>query len=261
METYIKSLHPLIFYSIISGILIIITATTNEIFFYFLYLKYAKILKFFCQYIFIQDQEYCIDNIIRYPYNLKYIKNQSDEVIQLSLIYSNFKTIIYINNKKSEILKYILKSNGNYLCYIEEEYITYELCLLALKSGLFKTLLYVPNKYKNYKLLKMAVLYNSNNIKHISSKQLTYELCYIAIKKNGSLLINIPSKFIDYNLCVEALKNQYVLKYVPEKFKDYEMCYNSVKQCSTEINYVPKHLITTELCLKVIEKNHHLIKT
>jgi len=168
-----------------------------------------------------------------------------------------FPTDIINNNFKEEFLescKQIYKNNSEYFEYIPNEWKTIELSMsYILKSGdpkiyqvpiklrnnqmyynyikkrhsdIFKTL---PSEIKTTEFhiegIKLGVICLSN----VSKKHLNYEICLEAVKNNGNYLKDIPEQFKTYELCLEAVKNNgNYLKYVPEEHKIYELCLEAV---------------------------------
>jgi hypothetical protein len=94
----------------------------------------------------------------------------------------------------------------NDLRLLPKEYITPELCELAIKKNGW-ALSYVPKEFRDY------------------------NLCLEAVKNKGYALIHVLKEFRDYNLCLEAVKkNGLTLEFVPEEYKTPELCELAIKQ-------------------------------
>ena len=66
----------------------------------------------------------------------------------------------------------------------------------------------------------------------------------------------IPEKYRDYNICLEAVKqNGFALYYVPKELRTKELCEIAVQQNGYALEYVPDELITKELCELVIQRS------
>lgn len=124
-----------------------------------------------------------------------------------------------------------------------------------IKSDLVK-LDQFNKEIKTYEDCLNIVKQNGNDIKYIPERFIDYNLCLEAIK-NGAALDNIPANYIDYDLCLEAIKhNAYNLKAVPANLIDYNLCLEAVKSHPTgELWFIPEKFKTKELCLLAVKKN------
>ncbi len=108
---------------------------------------------------FIKSQN-MIDIISEYPYELKYIKNQTDEICKIAVKQEGY-TLVYVKNQIDEICKIAVKQYGRALEYVKNQ--TDEICQLAVKEdGL--ALEYVKNQ--------------------------TDEICQLAVMQDGRAICN-----------------------------------------------------------------------
>lgn len=254
---------------------LILILTILNINYDYILLKINKFILFFCQNIYYLDQEYCINNISSKPFLLKYIKNQTNEIIKLSLDKSHGRSIIYVKNKNIEIINYTIDLDIFNFTYLEEYDFAYNLCKkIILNQDIINPLKYIPYKFYKNELLKIAVrqfndslfyihnqttelcllsvFYHPSSIKYVKNK--TKDLCEIAVKKHCNALEYIPTVFINYNLCLIAIKKDpYVLKYVPKEIIDYKLCEISIKKSGNALQYVPNTLIDYNLCYLAVK--------
>jgi hypothetical protein len=167
----------------------------------------------------------------RYLRGLKYIKNQTDEILLegIKILPSILKSI---KNPTYEMYKEAVNSKGGIgLQFIPINKQTQELCLLSVKNKPL-SLSYVKNK--------------------------TLEICTIAIENNGDALKFVPEKYFDYELMKKAVNNSLnALEFVPKKYHTFELCLIAIEKKSEMIEHVSKNLDSDKLKIlykKSIEK-------
>ena len=170
---------------------------------------------------------------------------QFDNEIQFMDEADNHVSLEYIKQHWS-LLEPICKWLND-LQYIPKEYITKELCELAVqKNGLFLNC--VPMKLRTQELCKLAVKENGAALGYTPEELKTSELCEIAVQNNGSALRYVPKHLITQELCELAIKeNGEALYYVPKEYETKELYELAVKQNGDVLSDVPDELITLEL--------------
>jgi hypothetical protein len=73
------------------------------------------------------------------------------------------------SQRNNKILISLIKKGHPYLKYINEQYITYKLCLLFIKNSDYMNYIFedIPLKYKNYKFWKTSINSHKTNYKTI----------------------------------------------------------------------------------------------
>lgn len=109
-------------------------------------------------------------------------------------------------------------------------------------------------------LYKLAVEQSCNAIRYV--KYQTEDICMIALKKSKSMIVHILPINRTYNICMYAseCKDPYILKYIPENILDYDMCVNAIKNNGFSISCVPQKFKTFELIEIAITENPYVIK-
>lgn len=84
-----------------------------------------------------------------------------------------------------------------------------------------------------------------------------YSVATIATKKCWDMLMYVPKKIVDYELCKAAVESDvYSFMYVPQKYRTKELCDMAFqKSPDFAISYIPEELITDDMCYKVIEES------
>jgi hypothetical protein len=168
-----------------------------------------------------------------------------------------------------------VNSWGPSIAYVRDEFITYEVCKVAIKchSGAIcsiKPQLLSQEEY--YDLCMESVSDNGWNMKfipaHVQTQELcdaavesicwalqyvreefkNYENCYSAVRRNGGILQHVPLHFIDEAMCVAAAKSRYpCLNFMPPEYLTREMCHMAVSSNGRSISDVPDACMSSEL--------------
>jgi len=101
-----------------------------------------------------------------------------------------------------------------------------------------------------------AVLKDASALALIPIKKRLKSLCDIAVRLNGSMIACVPKRFIDYPMCVDAVRSQpLALKKVPLSFKSFELCSIAIAGDANALADVPIGPIWIELTSMAIEKD------
>lgn len=141
-----------------------------------------------------------------------------------------------------------VKSYGISIRYVPERFKSYELCLKAIETY-DHALHYIPDTIKTYEFCLKAIQLYKASILSVPEEHKTYELCTIAVQQ-GNSICNISPEHQTYELCILAIHNNgQELRYVSEEYKTYGMCMVAVKLHWEAIQFVPETFKTYELCL------------
>ncbi len=225
----------------------------------YIYFKVIKLELFICQNIYTRDQQYCINNITNNPYLIKYIKNQTDEIVKLSLERSLYCSLLYVKNKTPEIINLSLYNNPYSIKLIEDKYKTYDICYKVIRNSnrYIDILKYIPNKFHTKELLELAVKNNPDALYYIENK--TKELSLLSVFYDGVSIRYVPNQTKD--LCKISIKTSLMsLQYIDKKLIDYDMCCLAIQRCIYSFEHIPKELIDYDLCCLAIKIDISAIK-
>jgi hypothetical protein len=156
--------------------------------------------------------------------------------------YEFLNVILEIPEERIKIQNYYLAKEyaHNYPDILWESRAFCEAALIKQKSCLYK----VPLEFRDYKMCKLAVSLDGDNIKSVPENiENYYSLCEIAVSQRGWSLMLIDKNKWDYNLCEKAVsQNGGVLFYIPEKYRDYNLCEKAVSSEPSSIYDVPKNI-------------------
>lgn len=134
---------------------------------------------------------------------------------------------------------------GSNLVYVPEEYTSYGLCLVAMKTypDAIRDMDIAFRTYELcYKAIESEFRFNSGLgfiPEHLQSKT----LYLFAVEKDEHYIKNVPESVLDEDICLTAVrKGGWVLEYVPDKYKTSTVCLEAVKQNKWALKHVPKTL-------------------
>jgi hypothetical protein len=164
---------------------------------------------------------------------------------------------------------------GPSIGYVNDEFITYELCAKAIENCESAICSIKPNllsKQEYYHLCLQSVSENGWNMQYIPQEIQTQEFCdaavksicwgykyclekfktyensFSAVKRNGQIIEYVPKKLIDYEMCMAAAKSRYTcLHLIPRKFITKEMCEEAIKATGENVKGVPDEFMSSEL--------------
>jgi len=146
---------------------------------------------------------------------------------------------------------------GPSIFYVNDEFITYDLCKKAIDNHdgaicSIKPQLLTEEEY--YKLCLQSISNNGFNMKIIPEHVQTQELCDAAIRSSCWALPNCLDKFKTRENCLIAVSgNGETIKHVPTEFINEELCLAAVSTPYRCLNLIPKELITKEMCEKAVK--------
>lgn len=135
-------------------------------------------------------------------------------------------------------------AQGNYIRYIPEEFLNYDIIKEVIRKHPGRINL-VPSKYQTFELQKMAIDSSTNHLRAIPESVLSDEIIRYALSKNGEALSRIPSELRNIEYCNIALINTIkAFEHVPDRYKTYEMCLTAARDDSGAIKFIPARFIT-----------------
>jgi hypothetical protein len=161
---------------------------------------------------------------------------------------------------------------GPSICQVPVEFITPEMCLLAVERRSFR---YIPKELLTKEIALALVQRWAEDINLIPQEMITPELCLAAVQKSGAALASIPEAFKTFDICTAALERtedevlgdwdiDIAFKYVPESLKEQVRnavdesrqgrLLGKVKKFGANIKYVADEYITPELCRVAVEQ-------
>lgn len=117
-----------------------------------------------------------------------------------------------------------------------------------------------PDNYTRQELINL-ILENVNEIKKLPDYILTKSFYNDLVNENGLLLYKVPVKFIDKEICINAISNNgNAIKDVPFikfTFEEYlDLCILAIKKCKYSITFINNEFRTTlEFWKKIIESD------
>jgi hypothetical protein len=169
-------------------------------------------------------------------------KNFKDVTEFLNIGYDFLNVILTDPIEKNKIEQFYLKNRypHDYPDILWESRAFCEAALIKQKSCLYK----VPLKFRDYKMCKLAVSFDGDNIKSVPENiENYYSLCEMAVSQRAWSLMLIDKNKWDYNLYEKAVsQNGGVLFYIPEKYRDYNLCEKAVSSEPSSIYDVPKNI-------------------
>jgi hypothetical protein len=180
---------------------------------------------------------------------------------RLYSLYTFFKKIDILNyllDKEINLVKELLKIDGNLLQYINEQ--TAELCLIAVnETG--KALQYV--KDKTLEICSAAINENPwaiGFIEHPGFEDEIYEeLCFLAINKDVSAFqaMRNPSQHV---IAAALGHDPMLLRYVKLSDQTYDMCLAAVRAQPKAFKFVNRELQMPELCILAVQGDPDMLE-
>ncbi len=232
--------------------------------------KKSNIVRYYNQNKFII--EYDNEHIINFDWDyfpvnehgFKYVKNQTNEIIDYCLFRQSYDIFRYIKNPSNDIIWRVLKDNPYQLKYVKEQ--TLEMCEYCVDRK-EDSLEYAKIQTEDMciKSVKECFEHNWRNLKYV--KEQTYKICKEALKTNSKAIRYVKSEFQTKELCLLAIRNQNylsgllykpVIAYIKQKNLNEEICLESLRQDPMSIKYIKNK--TKRICLEIVEKYPYLIE-
>ena len=155
----------------------------------------------------------------------------------------------------NEIYLKIVKINGILIEKIPFEYITDQMCTIAIEN---KTpLKYIPEIFRSLDLCLKALIYDESAIKYIPHEFMNMQICNLAVDYNINAIIYIP--YIIFSLEIYkliVLKNSDLLQYIPKHFIVPELFLQNFDMKYSKLLYnmynICNEMITSEICKNAI---------
>lgn len=239
--------------------------------------------------------ELCMLGLKRNGLCIQYIKNPTEEMYQQALESTPGSFRFYPNKTYELWLKYIAK-DGKLLFYVPDEFLTYELCLMAINNNpeAEKYLEENDNHKKihhfdtlgkkqicdvtcqHFEKLRLIAIDGSPST-FIEMKEPSYNVRLKAVQQCSLNIGFIDAKDQNEELCLEAVKAIKATKYIDRYFigspywrlgyvtvtdlchiKTDEVCIESIKQDDNGLKYIKNK--TTKLCMMALNINSENIQ-
>ena len=193
--------------------------------------------------------------------NILNLKIERDDTILNLVNYLLENNIIDENNNITDKFKNDLKKNYKLLILVPDNKITYEICMIAVKTTSY-ALKYIP-KYnimtdkQYYELYKEVVTQDGLALKFVPENNKTSDICEIAVTQNGKALEFVPDNNKTFDICeIAVTKNGLALEFVPDEKKTFNIYNKAVTQNSVALKHVEIlfNNITEEQYYKLCEK-------
>lgn len=151
-----------------------------------------------------------------------------------------------------ESLKHV-KINGDNLKNVKDEFMTEELCMIAIKNS-SSALQFIKNQ--SLKMCLLSVSKYAYNIKYVNDEFMTEELCMIVIKKDSRLLQFIKKQSL--KMCLIVVENDgSCIEYINHEFMNNKIIKLSFEnnECNSILNLIDDKFKTEEICLYAV--NYH----
>jgi hypothetical protein len=166
---------------------------------------------------------------------------------------------------------------GFYIEYVNDEFITYDLCVAAISryGGIIPNILerrnllseseyynvclhtvkvngwglkYIPGDVHTQELCDEAVKTSCWALEFVRDEFKTYDNCYSAVRRNGQTMKFVPDVLIDEAMCLAGAKARYpCLNFIPRRYLTRELCHISVRADGSDIKNVPEEFMSSEL--------------
>ena len=193
--------------------------------------------------------------------NILDLKIERDDTILNLVNYLLENNITDENNNITDKFKNDLKKNYKLLILVPDNKITYEICIIAVKTNSY-ALKYIP-KYnimtdkQYYELYKEVVTQDGLALKFVPENNKTLDICEKAVTQNGKALEFVPNEKKTFDICeIAVTKNGLALEFVPDEKKTFNIYNKAVTQNSGALKHVEIlfNNITEEQYYKLCEK-------
>lgn len=155
-----------------------------------------------------------------------------------------------------ELCNLAIENNEHSICSIEPRLLTkdeyYNLCLAAATENGW-TMKNIPQEIQTQELCDAGIKSICWAIQFCLDKFKTYENCLSAVSRNGATIEHVPKKLIDKEMCLAAAKSRYpCLDKIPKEFLTKELCHISVAADGADIKNVPDEFMSSELAFIAI---------
>ena len=186
----------------------------------------------------------------------------------------------YFGKQNYDMVMKAVSEHGRDLQYVKKEFVDKELCQAAFDNDIYafqfipaefqtkemvekvwenlkESYYCINDKYKTVAMAKEALVLDKENRKYTPKEIL--DLINIEKLKNmddESKLKHFKNEDLTYNLCIEAVKNDYrELIYVPSNIIDQEMCDIAFKQDVWAIENIPPKFQNQDMCDKAFNQS------
>ncbi len=138
--------------------------------------------------------------------------------------------------KNAEFYDYYVRncsSSPDFIEFVPEEFLTEELCMIAIERDAFN-LQFIPERFfGTEKLLKLAVTKDGETLQFVPENMHTYDLSFTAVSQNGNALRYVLPQFVDEDLFRLALYTNGGVIDMLQHINHFEMDYFKTIEFST----------------------------
>jgi hypothetical protein len=173
--------------------------------------------------------------------------DEADKIVSKNYIKENW-----------DILEPIVKDFRN-IKYLPDEYLTTDKCLEAIKKD-SKSFCSLPEKFKTKELCNYIMEYHPVFFQFLPDKY-KEDMIKKYFNNTKEMIKYIPKEFRDYNLCLEAVKqNGMALEYVPIELRTPELCKLAIHNGLVSYTAIPSHIYDLELYELVVKNNGYYLQ-
>jgi hypothetical protein len=222
------------------------------------------------EYIINKKEELCERAVKLDGRTLKFVNNITYELCTYAIqskIFINFnqgnilteltELVSLMYDKHKNILKYLISIKSDYIMYIEEKYISDEICKYAIDKDYNAIHIIAYMKNINENICKYAIDKNSRALNFINNyslkntfplKEQYEDICIYAIEKHDdkNLIRSINPSYITEKMCKIQVK-LHGLKFLYERFITEELCIIAINKSIKEYSMIPRKLKTAKL--------------
>lgn len=164
------------------------------------------------------DEEFCLGHYI----NREMDRNKIKFFQYINISHDRCEKVLKLLTPKVNH-KELVKYNGTFMMFIDEDDQTEELCLSSVGA-------------------------TQSALKYISHNKITTRIIDAFLKKNVMNFQDIPDHMKTPSMCLQVVsKSGLMLEYVPREMITREMCISALREFPRSIKYVPKELMTEEM--------------
>ena len=207
------------------------------------------------KYIHNQTEKIQLEVVSNYWYAIKYIINPSEAVCMQALV-DDERVMEYVNTSNfttDDYLK-VIKINWRALEYVPDKFLSFEMYLECVKQGY--PINRVPGEYITEELCLIAINGKSSNaLEHIPEEYITEEMCLKAITRDPRVFRYVPKKYITEEMCLNVVKAySYIISQIENP--TYEMSLIASLDLSRySFRDIPENHRTDEVCLNFMKRD------
>lgn len=134
-----------------------------------------------------ENEKECFEAVKHFNDALKYIENQTPELC-MAAVCCDLNELNYVKNLTPELCMAAVKENGFAITFVPEQFLTFELCKIALENSEGDAIECINPAYQTPELCMMAVDLDPKNLHGIYPPNRTADICMAAVSKSAEAL-------------------------------------------------------------------------